>query len=208
MRKAFVVALGVVAAVALALPVQAKVDGSAVISGPGIPGGGSGAGDGSGGGGSITMDGSDGAWYPLLSGMLNPARYLTTRPDGDLGPRYEARLVITVPKRLPDVIQHLYPFAEGGPVLYTPPGQEFVMSVTGEAPGGWYDAPGRLIRELHRRGLPSTSPAVTGPAGGTAAARSSGPGPSPVVWGFVLLAGLLVAGAVAGRRRAAVRRAG
>jgi hypothetical protein len=209
MRKALSVAVGVVVAMAAALPAQAKIEGTAFIDGPGISGGAGG----SGGGGSIRMDGSDGAGYPVLAGMLEPGRYLTVRPDGDLGPRYEARLVITAPKGQPDVTQHLYPFAEGGPVLYTPPGQKFVMSATGEAPRGWYDAPPKLIRELHLRGLPTTcglpttSPAVTSPTDGTAATPSSGPGPSPVVWGLAFLAGLLVAGAVAGRKRAAVRRA-
>jgi hypothetical protein len=203
MRGVLTVVVGVVAAMALAVPAQAKIEGTAFIDGPGISGG-TGGSDGS---GSIRMDGSDGAGYPVLSGMLEPGRYLTTRPDGNLGPRYEARLVITAPNGQPDVTQHLYPFAEGGPVLYTPPGQEFVMSPTGEAPGGWYNAPAKLIRELHHRGLPTTPPAAAGPTDGTAATRSSEPGPSPVVWGLVFLAGLLIAGAVAGRRRAVVRRA-
>jgi hypothetical protein len=142
-----------------------------------------------------------------MSGMFDPALYLAARPRGALGPRYEVRLVWTVPKGQPDVVQHLYPYAKNGPVLYTPPGQEFLASGTGLASGGWYYAPAALMRALHRLGLPKTSPVVLDPADGTAAARPSEPGPSPVVWGVAFLAGLLIAGAMAGRRRAVVRKA-
>lgn len=203
MRKAVIVVCGVVTAMALALPAQAKVEGSAFISGPGIPGGSGGAGDG--GGGSIEMDGSDGGGYPVLSGMADPATYLTSRPKDPLGPRYEARLVITAPRGQPDVIQHLYPFARGGPVIYSLPGQEFVMSPTGEASAGWFNAPPELIRELQSRGLPETAPPATHPEDGPAAAAP--PGASPTGWVLVFLAGLLVAGALASRRRAVARRA-
>jgi hypothetical protein len=207
MRKVLVVSLGVVAAMALALPAQAKVEGTAFVSGPGLPGGGAGAGGGSGGGDSIRMDGSDGGGYPMMSGLVDSDRFLTQEPKGELGPRYESRLVITAPNGQPDVVQHLYPFAEGGPVLYTPPGQEFIMAPTGEATGGWFRMSSDLLRELRDRGLPKTSPVAPHPADGTTVAQPTTPWPSPMVWGLVLVFGLLVAGALAGRRRAAVRRA-
>jgi hypothetical protein len=203
MRKVLIVSLGVVAALAVALPVQAKIEGSAFVSGPGLPGAGGGAGGG--GGGSIRMDGSDGNGYPMISGLVEPDRFRTQRPQGELGPRYEARLVIETPNRQPDVVQHLYPFAEGGPVLYTAPGQDFIMAPAGEAPAGWYRMPSELLRELRDRGLPKISP--VGPADGTAAARPPTLGPAPLAWGLALILGLLVAGALAGHRRAVVRRA-
>jgi hypothetical protein len=204
MRKVLIVAVGVTAAVTLTLPAEAKISGSATISGPGIPGGSGG----SGGGGSIHLDGSDGRGYPVLAGMVEPARYLTTRPRGDLGPRYEARLSITAPTGQPEVVQHLYPFAPGGPVLYTPPGQEFVMSATGEAADGWFRISSALMRELWNRGFPRTSPvsAPPRPEAGTVPA-SVGPAPTPMVWGMVFLFGMVLIGVLAGRKRAAVRRA-
>jgi hypothetical protein len=205
MRKVLIVFLGVVAAVAVALPAQAKIEGTAFVSGPGLPGGGAGAGGGSG-GGSIRMDGSDGNGYPIISGLVEPDRFLTSKPTGDLGPRYQARLLITTPNRQPDVVQHLYPFAEGGPVLYTPPGQDFIMAPSGQATGGWYRMPSELLRELRDRGLPETAPVAPNPADGPAVAQPTTPGPAPIVWGLVLITGLLVAGALVGRRRAAVRR--
>jgi hypothetical protein len=204
MRKILLVALGVTVAVTLALPAQAKMAGSATISGPGIPGSSGGTGDS---GGSIHLDGSDGNGYPVLAGMVEPARFLTTRPNGDLGPRYEARLSITAPKGQPEVVQHVYPFASGGPVLFTPPGQEFVMSPTGEAPDGWYRIPSALIGELRDRGFPRTAPVVTPPRPEPVTGPAPGPGVPPGVWGIGLLLGLVLIGVLAGRRRAAVRRA-
>ena len=200
MRRGSVVTVGVLAALAGALPAQAKVEGTAYVTGPGVggPSGGSGS-------GTIKMDGSDGGGYPVLSGLAEPGRYLAARPAGELGPRYEARLVIAAPEGQPDLVQQLYPYAEGGPVLYTAPGQEFVMSPTGQAADGWFRIPPELIEELRDRGLPRTSPIP--PADGAVAAESPTTGSPPTVWGFLLLTGLLVAGALTGRRRAAVRRA-
>lgn len=202
MRRAMVMFTGVLAALTLALPARAKVEGTAFISGPGLPGSGS-----SDSGGSIRMDGSDGGGYPVLSGMLDPGMYLVSRPRGELGPRYEARLVIDFPRRQPDVVQYLYPYARGGPVIYTPPGQAFVMSATGRASDGWYAAPPELIRELQDRGLPQTTPVPLDALERPVAANSPRPGSPPVVWGLLLLGGLLVAGAMVGRRRAVARRA-
>jgi hypothetical protein len=204
MRRAMVVTTGVLAAMALALPAHAKFAGSAFISGPGIPGRSGGTSEGEG-GGTIRVDGSHRADYRVLSALASPTRSVTSRPSGDLGPRYEARLVITVPQGQPDVIHHLYPFAEAGPVLYTPPDQEFIELATGDASGGWSHAPAKLMRELRDRGLPQTPPAPPQPAdGATRAARST---TIPTVWGLILVGGLLVAGALVSRRRAVARRA-
>lgn len=203
MRRAMVVTTGVLAAMALALPAHAKFAGTAYVSGPGIPEGSGGTSEGEG-GGTIRVDGSHRADYRVLSPLASPTRSLTSRPSGDLGPRYEARLVITVPQGQPDVIHHLYPFAEAGPVLYTLPDQEFIVLATGDASGGWSRAPAKLMRELRDRGLPTTPPPPGQPADGAGTAAPSAL--DPTVWGLVLLGGLLVAGALVGRRRAVARR--
>jgi hypothetical protein len=197
-RKAMTVSATMLAVLALALPAQAKVQGTAYISGPG-------AGGGEGGGGPITMDGSDGGGYPVLSGLLDPGRSRTGRPERDLGPRYHVRYVIDEPPNQPAIIQHLYPFAEGGPVIYMLPDQEFLGSAGGTATGGWFRPDPELITELQDRGFPETSPLAVDAPAVTNAARTPATGPSPLVGVAVLLAGLVVAAMVFGRRRAAAR---
>jgi hypothetical protein len=173
---------------ALALPAQAKMEATAFIQGPGLPGGSSGH-------GSIRLGMSARGGYPLLSGMFFPSRYVTDRPTGPLGPRYEVRVEITIPDQPRDLVQQLYPYARGGPVLFTPPGQRFLVPRS----GGWYRAPARLIRQLKVRGLPERSPISAPPA--EVAAPADANGPPPIAWAVALLAGLLVAAAVAIRRQ-------
>ena len=198
MRRAMVVTTCALAAMALALPAHAKFAGTAYISGPGIPGGSGSTSEGEG-GGTIRVDGSHRADYRVLSALASPARSLTSRPTGDLGPRYEARLVITAPDGQSDVVHRLYPFAEAGAVLYTPPYQEFFELASGHASSGWSRAPAKLMRELRDRGLPTTPRAPLRPADGAAVkARST---PDPTGWDLVPVGGLLVAGALVGRRR-------
>jgi hypothetical protein len=207
MRRAIPVVLMVTGVLLLAQPAQAKMDGTAFITGPGI-GGPSSGGSGGSGSGSIKLDGSDGGGFPVLSGLLDPAQHLTSTPEGELGPRYTARLRVNMPNRQPDVVQHLYPFVEGGPVIYTAPGQRWIFSPDGEAPSGWFRPAPELMEELWDRGFPRTSPvSLEAPASEGQPQSAPATQPSAVVWGVVLLVGLLVAGALAGRRRAAVRRA-
>ncbi len=198
MRKAIAVSATVLVVLALALPAQAKFEGTAYVSGPGA------GGEAGGGGGPITMDGSDGGGYPMLSGLLDPAQSRTGTPTGDLGPRYHVRYVIDEPPNQPEIIQHLYPYAADGPVIYTLPGQEFLGSADGTTTGGWARPDPELITELQDRGLPETSP-VTAGAPATDAVRTPSTGPSPGLGIAILLAGLVVAATVFGRRRAAAR---
>jgi hypothetical protein len=193
-RKALTVSATMLALLALALPAQAKFEGTAHVSGPGAGGG---AGEG---GGGITMGGSDGGGYPMLAGLLDPAASRTAAPTGELGARYDVRYVIEEPPNQPPLIQHLYPFAEDGPVIYTPPGQEFIGSADGTTDGGWSRPDPELITELQDRGLPETSP-VEAPV--TETVRTPSTAPSPLVGVAVLLAGLVVAAMILGRRRAA-----
>jgi hypothetical protein len=75
------------------------------------------------------------------------------RPSGDLGPRYVATYdwliaqATTVPLR-----QDLYPFADGGAVAYTPPGQR--VGGGGRPPGGWYRGGAELTKLLVAAGVP------------------------------------------------------
>jgi hypothetical protein len=175
-----------------ALPAQAKIAGEANISGPGLPGG-----------GSINLDGSDGAGWAAYSGLLDVGAVgMEKPPTKDLGPRYEVVLDVRQPPQTEDIVQHLYPYAEGGPLLYTPPGQELLDF---QAPSGWATATTDLMDMLHRAGLPESAP-VSEPATDPAArpdvrATAADEGASSVVWAIAGLAGLLLVGAVAARRR-------
>lgn len=79
-------------------------------------------------------------------------RVLASRPSGDLGPRYVATYQwliaqdATAPLR-----QELYPFADGGAVTYTPPGQRVGG---GSFAGGWYRAGAELTMLLVAAGVP------------------------------------------------------
>ena len=79
------------------------------------------------------------------------------RPAGELGPRYEVRLVF--PRHLTGkpayvVRQHLYPYAEHGPVVYTVRGLR-IFDHTFRTAGGWYRVPRILIKRLDPRPRPS-----------------------------------------------------
>lgn len=195
MRRALVMTAAVVALLIAAPPVQAKITGTASISGPGIVGG-SGTGDDR----TIRMDGAE---YPFLARLYAGVDGSKRPPTDALGPRYTARFITRLPQGIPEVVQHLYPFAAEGPLIYTPPGQEAIGLRNRTAPSGWFTLRRKLLNELEARGLPETAPAPQqAPA---APAQTAQSGPSPVVWATLLLAGLLVLGAAAGRR-AIVRR--
>ena len=86
-----------------------------------------------------------------------PARLHTSPPKASLGPRYT--LVYTVPGVTPRpgqqfgrVRQDLYPGAAGGPLIYTPPGQQGFggpLTVT-----GWLRGRPQLTRTLAQLGVP------------------------------------------------------
>jgi hypothetical protein len=185
MRRFALAAAAAALLVAMSLPAQAKVAGSAYINGPGLPGGG------------ISVDGSDGGGWPVESGLLNGELIEDTAPPGPLGPRYTVTYVIAEPPGQPDVIQHLYPYADVGPVVLTPAGQEWLGATAGTAPAGWFAADQGLMDLLTEAGLPRTIPASD-----RAPAPAPQSDPSPALpWAIAGLAALLVAGAVAGLRR-------
>jgi hypothetical protein len=152
--------------------------------------------------------------FPAMFGQ-SPDPMLDTAPASQLGPRY------TITWTIPDgsdtakkVRQDVYPYAAGGPVTYTKPGQPVFDQTTS---GGWYKAPDGLREHLISLGLPGKAPAVAvsngGPAGSPVARSSASPAPArpaaaaaPAVWPRVLVGGtllLLVVGATAAvlRRR-------
>jgi hypothetical protein len=201
MRRAFVMTLAFVALLMAALPARAKgVAGAASIKGPGIGGGSNGD------SGAINMRGAHGSGYPFMAGLFDGVEGRNEPPTDALGPRYVARFVPRQPSGMAPVVQHLYPYAEGGPLIYTAPGQEWIGGRDGTAPSGWFSMTQELLDELVARGLPEAAPApVRAPAAKAQPPPAPG-GPSPVVWATLLLTGLLVLGAAAGRR-AIVRRA-
>src|SRR6266498_1049705 len=185
--------------------------------------------DGSGPGGPITLrgDGEPGSGSDLgtlaeLSGLFpamfgqSPDPMLDAAPTKRLGPHY------TITWTIPDgngtaktVRQDVYPYAAGGPVTYTKPGQPVSDQTTS---GGWYKAPDDLRQHLISLGLPNKAPvAAASASSGRAAADGSSPSPAPAparpaaavapaIWPWFLAAGallLLIAGtaAVVLRRR-------
>jgi hypothetical protein len=116
-----------------------------------------------------------------------PARLHSPPPKASLGPRYT--LVYTVPGVTPRpgqqfgrVRQDLYPGAAGGPLIYTPPGQQGFggpLTVT-----GWLRGRPQLTRTLAQLGVPpppgaraaqhTGRPAAAHPAAHQAGARTPG----------------------------------
>src|SRR6266496_3194443 len=156
----------------------ATIDGS----GPGGPGNGP--------NGPITLrgDGEPGSGTALgtlaeLSGLFpamvgqSPDPMLEVAPTTWLGPRY------TITWTIPDgsgtakaIRQDVYPYAAGGPVTYTKPGQPVFDQTTR---GGWYKASDSLREELISLGLPKKAPLAASGGGGAAGSAAGGPSASP-----------------------------
>jgi len=84
-------------------------------------------------------------------------------PSEDLGKRYTATYTFATPEARTDpqatLRQELYPFADGGPVAYTPPGQTLFDATSR---GVWHrDA--RLAPILIAAGLPAPAPTPSQP---------------------------------------------
>lgn len=159
--------------------------------------------DGPGGGGGITITGCCSPGTPTMNlaehaGFFpavfrqDPNPMLTSRPKGDLGPKYT--ITYTVPGPNNDVFtlhQDVYPYAEPSPVTYMAPGQKVFET---ETRGGWFHADPQLKETLVAAGLPANAPAA-GSSDGTSFPTTT----------VSLLAGVLLflsAAAVFLRRRA------
>jgi hypothetical protein len=80
-----------------------------------------------------------------------------TRPAGGLGPRYVITYTVPSGTGQDEIRQDLYPFAAGGPLTYTRPGQRFFG--TEATLGGWFRGPATLLATLAKLGVPSRAPA-------------------------------------------------
>jgi hypothetical protein len=215
MRPRALILAAVAACTILLLPTAALAKGASAAtiegSGPGGPGNGP--------NGPITLrgDGELGAGTDLgtladLAGFFpamfrqSPDPMLHAAPTKLLGPHYT--ITWTVPEGTDTarkIRQDLYPYAAGGPLTYTKPGQRIFDQRT---PGGWYRASDSLRLNLISLGLPNR-PALAAPNnGGSAAApaparplpAASGPSDALAPWPLILGGGavvLLVAGTVA-----------
>jgi hypothetical protein len=138
-----------------------------------------------------------------LSNATLEARHEQTDRPASSGPAYllEYRFAVgdADGSRVETVRQTLYPFAEGGPVVFTSRGQMIDMSFGPvRFDPGWYEVPGWVIGKLRGVGLPDAPPRPV-------AAQSNNP-PSRSSWPLVAgLAALTAVGAVAGARRQSTR---
>jgi hypothetical protein len=159
MRRACLIGI-VMAALTAAAPAQAKGPIAGTIDGPGLGGGMTFGGHGEPGGASaLGTLAEEGGFFPAAFAQT-PDPMLDARPKGDLGPRYAVTYRVPGPHGKEDLIrQDLYPYAQGGPVTYTKPGQPFFGRQ--ETRGGWYQGSPRLKEMLVSKGLPPTRPAAT-----------------------------------------------
>jgi hypothetical protein len=113
---------------------------------------------------------------------------LADAPTGELGPRFEITWDLGLvdqgePTHL--VRQDAYPYAEGGPVTFVPPGQALYGQDT--TPGGWYAASSDLSGVLESLDLVATPPTARGAVTGFRA---------PVAAVAAIAAGLAAIGAI------------
>jgi len=180
----------VLLAVLVAAPTaSAKGPTHAEISGPGLghpivfdgfgePGAGSGFG--------TLVDGL--GFFPAAFGQ-QPSPMLPARPRGELGPRYVVRYRVPTGSRPATITQALYPYAAGGLLVYTRPGQALFGMGT---QGGWFRGTAAVKALLVSRGLSGSAPG----------------GDSSHIWRWVLLLAFGLAGIVlvaALRRRPGAR---
>jgi hypothetical protein len=183
--------LSVAAAISLATPALAKGPSQASITGPGLVRTIVVSGNGEPGeqGTLAVLAGQTGLFTALFGPEASvpnqtSASLRTPPPKASLGPRYT--ILYTVPGVTPQpgeqfgqIRQDLYPRAAGGPVVYTPPGQNGFgqqVQVT-----GWLRASPQLIRTLAQLGIslrpsPQAAPQTRLPsAARPAAAHQTGP---------------------------------
>ncbi len=173
--RARILVAAVLAAVLAAVPTAASAKGAsaATIQGQGLAGPITLRGDGEpGSGGDLGRLAELTGLFPAMFDQT-PDPMLPARPAGDLGLRYTITYVIPSGEGSSDrVRQDVYPYAAGGAVTYTAPGQR----VFGQAiKGGWFRGADSLRLLLVKLGLPAR------PAGSTAgrAVASGGPAGSP-----------------------------
>jgi hypothetical protein len=149
-------ALPFVAALLLPAVAAAKGPSSASISGPGLEK-------------TIVIQGNGESFRSPLGqltmeagffpGMFqtSPDPMLKAAPKGNLGPKFRIDWVVPVPDGVAShVSQDLYPYAHGGAVTYTKPGQSIF---DGKSYGGWYVGGRPLKLTLVKQGLRASASA-------------------------------------------------
>jgi LPXTG-motif cell wall-anchored protein len=149
--------------VALALPAAAAAKGpdQATISGPGLK--------------TVTLGGNGESMGTALgelteSAGLFPASFQTSpnpmyesAPTKSLGSKYRIHFRVPGPQGGTFWIdQDVYPYAKGGALTYTKPGQRIFGSRT---PGGWFLGGLALKQTLQQHGLPAKDPGASGTSG-------------------------------------------
>ena len=201
--------VGVATVITLATPALAKGPSQASITGPGLVHAIAVSGNGEPGMQSplATLAGQTGLFTVLFgadAGVIPQTPALRTPPPkATLGPRYT--IIYTVPGvPQPDqqdgrIRQDLYPDAAGGPVVYTPPGQDGFggpLAVT-----GWLRASPGLTRTLARLGVRPRPRAQAAPATSPHAAPAAHQASSgPLAW-LIVSAAAIAAAALAALRR-------
>jgi hypothetical protein len=143
-------------ALVLAASAQAKGPVAATIDGPGTGGGISIGGNGEPGSGAPLGNLSDQAGLFAAAFGQTPDPMLARSPSATLGPRYRITYRLPGPDGGESTIhQYVYPYAAGGPVTYTAPGQPFFG--TERTRGGWFRAGPALNDTLVEVGLPTRS---------------------------------------------------
>jgi hypothetical protein len=187
--------VGIALALAAAIPAAAKgFIAEANISGPGL-------GVGSIGGGTMRLEApeADGMWE---SGVLDDRKEDSLSALGlartDLGPRYLVtyRFEFGPGARGQVIQQELYPYAKGGTVTYTPPGQKQTgeedltgMGMSMPLPAGWFRTNSGFFRFLVEHGFPATNPVAPAnePAPRNQPASEAMPTAQPVPWAWVVI---------------------
>ncbi|MDX6392329.1 MAG: hypothetical protein QOJ73_3392 [Streptosporangiaceae bacterium] len=201
--------MSIAAAMTLAMPALAKGPSQARITGPGLVQAIVVSGDGEPGqhGRLATLAGQTSLFTVLFGAPASgptPARLRTPPPQATLGPRYT--ILYTVPGVTPRpgeefgrIRQDLYPHANGGPVIYTPPGQDGFGQALQSA--GWLRGSPQLTRTLAqlgvppRSGVPAAQPTHLRP--GTASATAHQAGSRTPGW-LIASAAAIAAAALAG----------
>jgi hypothetical protein len=144
-------------AAALALPAIAAAKGpdEAKISGPGLGKTLTISGDGENMGNALGNFAMNAGFFPAAFHQT-PNPMLPGRPKGALGPKYTITYRVPGPNRETyRITQDLYPYAHGGAVTYTKPGQKIFE---GHTYGGWFPGGLPLKLTLQHQGLPAKAP--------------------------------------------------
>ena len=188
MRTSLILTIAFLVSLAFPSLGAAKGPATATISGPGISGIRHLSGDSEGGSGSplgaLTMDGG---FFPQVFGQVpDPTR--TSRPPGDLGPRYSIRYEMPGTSGDAALRQDFYPYARPAPLTYMAPRQTFWGGQ--RTHGGWFVSDRSLRRQLGLPAKPPTPKPLTSTSSGTHLWRWSGVGGGAVLFGAAI--GLLI----------------